>query len=79
MFWMSVWILSAAGLQKGNRVALFPVWFFAIASVANGVAHALRAVAAQGYFPGLFTSPILGIFGVLLWVRLLECTRRSTR
>jgi hypothetical protein len=79
LIWMSVWILSAAGLQRGHRMALFPVWFFAIASIANGVAHPLLAVAAHGYFTGLITSPILGVFGVLLWVRLLEFTRWSTR
>jgi len=79
LIWMSVWILSAVGLQRGNRMALFPVWFFAIACVANGVAHPVLAVAAHGYFPGLITSPLLGVLGVLLWVRLLEFTRRSTR
>src|SRR5215470_18025457 len=29
---LSIWILSAVGVQKGYRVALFPVWFFAIAA-----------------------------------------------
>ena len=79
LIWMSVWILSAVGLQRGNRMALFPVWFFAIACVANGVAHPVLAVAAHGYFPGLITSPILGVLGVLLWIRLLESTRWSAR
>jgi hypothetical protein len=79
LIWMSVWILSAVGLQRGTRMALFPVWFFAVACVANGVAHPALAVAAHGYFPGLITSPILGVLGVLLWVRLLEFTRQSPR
>ena len=67
LIWLSVWILSAVGLQRGHRFALFPVWFFAIAAIVNGIAHPLLPVVARGYFPGLVTSPILGVFGVLLW------------
>jgi hypothetical protein len=76
--WLSVWILSAIGLQRGYRVALFPAWFFAIAAIANGIAHPLLAVVARGYFPGLITSPIVGVLGVLLWQRLQALTRSST-
>jgi hypothetical protein len=72
--WLSIWILSAAGLQKGYRLALFPVWFFAIASIANGIAHPLLAIAVRGYFPGLITSPLVGVLGVMLWIRLLALT-----
>jgi hypothetical protein len=75
LIWLSVWILSAIGLQKGYRFALFPVWFFAIAAVANGIAHPLLAVIARGYFPGLITSPVIGFVGVLLGLRLLKLTR----
>jgi hypothetical protein len=74
LVWISIWILSAVGLQRGYRAALFPVWFFAIAAMANGTAHPLLAVVAKGYFPGLITSPVLGVLGVLLWRRLQELT-----
>jgi Protein of unknown function with HXXEE motif len=74
LVWISTWILSAVGLQRGYRAALFPVWFFAIAAMANGIAHPLLAVVAKGYFPGLITSPVLGVLGVLLWRRLQELT-----
>jgi hypothetical protein len=74
LIWLSIWILSTIGMQKGYRFALFPVWFFAIAAIANGIAHPLLAVVAHGYFPGLITSPILGILGVMLWLRLLGIT-----
>jgi hypothetical protein len=72
--WLCIWILSAIGLEKGYRFALFPIWFFAIAGIVNGVAHPLLAVAANGYFPGLITSPLLGVVGVLLWLRLFALT-----
>jgi hypothetical protein len=76
--WLCVWILSAIGLQRGYRLALFPVWFFAIAAIVNGIAHPILAVVAQGYFPGLITSPLVGVVGVLLWLRLQALTRPST-
>lgn len=77
LIWLGVWVLSAIGLQRGYRVALFPVWFFAIAAIVNGIAHPLLAVAARGYFPGLISSPVLGVLGVLLWLRLQKLTRPS--
>jgi hypothetical protein len=73
--WLCVWILSAIGLQKGRRFALFPVWFFAIASMANGIAHPALALAVRGYFPGLITSPLVGALGVLLWLRMHALTQ----
>ncbi len=76
LIWLSVWILSAIDLERTYRLALFPVWFFAIAAVVNGIAHPLLAVVAHGYFPGLITAPVLGVLGVLLWLRLLELTRK---
>jgi hypothetical protein len=77
LIWLSVWILSAIGLQKGYRVVLFPIWFFAIAAIVNGIAHPVLAVVARGYFPGLITSPVVGVVGVLLWLRLLALSRAS--
>ena len=73
--WLCGWILSAIGLQKGRRFALFPVWFFAIASIANGIAHPALALVARGYFPGLITSPLVGVLGVLLWLKLRALTQ----
>src|SRR5262249_18487107 len=75
--WLIVWFPSGGGLQKGFRVALFPVWFFAIAAIVNGIAHPMLALVARGYFPGLISSPVLGVTGVLLWQRLLALTRPS--
>ena len=73
--WLSIWIFSTIGLQRGHWFALFPVWFFAIASIANGIAHPALAAAVRGYFPGLITSPVVGVLGVLLWFRLQAMTK----
>ena len=60
LMWLCVWILSAIGLQRGYRFALFPGWFFAIV--------------ARGYFPGLITSPVVGAMEGLLWLSLQALT-----
>jgi hypothetical protein len=75
LIWLGVWIISAIGIKKGNRFAYFPAWFFAIGSVANGIGHPLLSVIADGYFPGLITSPIVGVLGVMLLLRLRGSTR----
>jgi hypothetical protein len=72
---MAVWMLSLAVLERHPRVALFPLWFLAIGSAANGVAHPLLAAARGGYFPGLATSPLVGVAGVLLLASLARVTR----
>jgi hypothetical protein len=72
--WILIW--AAALLTVGRlRVALFPLWFLAIAAIANGIAHPLGSVAVRGYFPGLVTAPFLGLAGVLLFTRLMAFTR----
>jgi hypothetical protein len=39
-----------------------------------GVAHPSFSVLAGGYFPGLVTSPVVGVLGGLLLRRLLSVT-----
>lgn len=74
-----VWAAAVPGLAAGYRPAYMPVWFLALAGMANGVAHPLLALGAGGYFPGLLTSPLVGIGGVLLWRRLMTITEVETR
>jgi len=54
--WLVVWVLAIVSLIKFPRLATFPLWFLAIASVANGVVHPLLSLAVGGYFPGLWSS-----------------------
>jgi hypothetical protein len=74
LFWLAVWAQSLRGLAARRRLALFPLWFLALAGVANGVAHPLLAARVGGYFPGLFTSPLVGVAGLVLLRRLLRLT-----
>lgn len=75
LFWIAIWILSAIGIRKHLQAAYFPVWFFAVIMAGNGIAHPLLAIAAGGYFPGLVSSPLVGIMGVLLLKKLWELTQ----
>jgi hypothetical protein len=72
--WLAVWVLAIASLGKFARVAAFPLWFLAIASAANGVAHPLLSLAVAGYFPGLWSSPLVGLLGVVLLRALADAT-----
>lgn len=69
-----IWCFCALGLAVKIRVALFPLWFLGIASVMNGVLHPLLAILTGGYFPGLVTSPLVGVMGILFLLRLLMVT-----
>ncbi len=77
--WIAIWIASIPFLRLGRRPAFFAAWFIAIAGVLNGIAHPIMAVASGGYFPGLVTSPIIGVAGVVLWQRLLRATSEPIR
>ncbi len=77
--WLVVWILAIASLIKFPRLATFPLWFLAIASVANGVVHPLLSLAVGGYFPGLWSSPAVGILGVILVNALASATRTRSK
>ena len=67
--WIAIWIVSIPFLRLGRPPAFFAAWFLAIAGVLNGIAHPMMAIASGGYFPGLITSPGIGLAGVILWRR----------
>jgi len=74
VFWIGIWALSAYGVMHDSGIAYFPVWFFGLGMCLNLVAHPLLAVWAGGYFPGLITSPAVGIMGVVVTRRLFQLT-----
>ena len=77
--WIGIWIASIPFLRSGRRPAFFVAWFLAMAGMLNGVAHPLMALASGGYFPGLVTSPVIGLAGVVLWQRLQSATSEPAR
>lgn len=72
--WLGIWSLSGWGLAAQRRAALFLLWFLGIGCTLNGVAHPALSVLAGGYFPGVVSSPVVGVLGVLLLRRLLVVT-----
>lgn len=63
---IAVWLLSIYGLKRARWYVIFPVWFLAVGSAVNGIAHPAMSIVSEGYFPGLVTSPITGLAGILL-------------
>jgi hypothetical protein len=74
VFWIGIWAVSVLGIMRGSRIAYFPAWFFALAMCLNGVAHPLLSVWQSGYFPGLITSPLVGIIGLVIMRQLFHST-----
>lgn len=74
LFWLVIWVLSIACIGKVPRMAIFPLWFLAIASTANGFIHPMMSVIMGGYFPGLWSSPFVGLLGVVLLLALASAT-----
>ena len=75
LVWIGIWIASIRGILSGRPAAFFAAWFLALAGMFNGIGHPLMSIAAGGYFPGLMTSPVIGVASVWLWLRLRRATR----
>jgi hypothetical protein len=76
-----VWLLAfgagAAGLRRGWRPSMVVALFLALGGgVMNGLAHVAFAVRAGGYFPGLYTAPLVFCAGSYLAFRLLRPIKR---
>lgn len=72
--WVLLWCLSIPAIYRRMRVALLPLWFLALASVANGLFHPTVSLLQMGYFPGLATAMPVGIAGFCLLLALLQFT-----
>lgn len=75
--WLAIWLGSVWVLPRGYAFARFALWFLAIASIANAVIHPLLSIITAGYFPGLVTSPVVGIVGYFLLRRLSQITKAN--
>jgi len=76
LLWLLVFGLAAIGLLRGWGPAFAIALFLALGGgVLNGLAHVALAAMARGYFPGLYTAPLVLSAGSYLAYRLL---RRSS-
>ena len=78
LVWLLIWVGAAAAVRTRSVLAMLPLWFLALALVLNGIAHPLLALAVDGYFPGLYTSPLVAVFGAVLLHRLARSTAAMT-
>jgi hypothetical protein len=76
--WIVIWSVSLIGLRADFRAAFFPIWFLGLGCVVNVLAHPYFSFSVGGYFPGLWTSPIVGIAGALLMRELVRSTSASS-
>jgi hypothetical protein len=75
--WLAIWVASIPGLRLGQRATYFAAWFLAIAGIINGLGHPAMAIYVKGYFPGLLSSPLIGIAGAWLCMRLYTATKKG--
>lgn len=74
LLWLGIWIASVPALQSRFPAAFFAAWFLAVAGIVNAIIHPLLAAVARDYFPGLVSSPVVGVVSVWLCVRLHRAT-----
>jgi len=72
--WIAIWIASIAGLRSARPAAFFAAWFLAAAGVLNGIGHPLMAIVTGDYFPGLWSSPFIGLACAWTWSKLRAAT-----
>lgn len=69
-------VLSYAWPVRRNLAAAIPVaWFWIVLEAGNGVGHTVFALLAGGYFPGVYTAPLLLAFSALLATRMVRRRR----
>jgi len=73
LVWLGLLVLNGYWMFGNSRLSYLLVYFFAITGgILNGIGHPLLSLAAGGYFPGLLTSPLVLIAGILLLSRLVK-------
>ena len=66
-FWTYFWPVS-----RNWTTARRFLWFWIVLEVGNSVAHLAFALDAGGYFPGIYTAPMLFAFSCYLALKLLR-------
>jgi hypothetical protein len=71
--WLLVFGVGVFGLMRGWRLAIAIALFLALGGgILNGLAHVVLAASIGGYFPGLYTAPLVFAAGCALALRLLR-------
>ena len=62
-------------VRRNSAFAVPVAWFWIVLEAGNGVGHLLFALQAGGYFPGMYTAPLLLLFSGLLATRMMRSSR----
>lgn len=73
ILWAAIWIISAS-VEFPNRFTLMAFYFLALASAVNAIAHPVLSLLVGGYFPGLISSPFVGVLGIILLRKLTKAS-----
>lgn len=77
--WLAVFLAATLGVAHGWRPAYVAALFLAIGGgIGNGLGHIALAIRARGYFPGLYTAPVVLIVGIILLMRHRPAARSVT-
>jgi hypothetical protein len=68
--WLAVFVAAIFGVAHGWRPAYVVTLFLAVGGgIGNGLGHLALAIQAGGYFPGLYTAPVVLVVGIMLLIR----------
>jgi hypothetical protein len=77
LVWLGIWCASVFGIQDRRAWAFVAAWFLSIAGMMNGVLHPVLATVAGGYFPGLWSSTVVGAASAWLFLKLRAATEST--
>ena len=64
-------------ILHGWRGASTLMWFWVVLELGNSIGHAYFAIDQGGYFPGLYTIPLLTVFSIYLAIKLATSNGES--
>lgn len=77
--WLAVFVAAILGVAHGWRPAYVATLFLAVGGgIGNGLGHIALAIQTGGYFPGLYTAPVVLVVGIMLLTRHRPAARSVT-
>ena len=59
-------------IRHSWKSAIMFAWFWVLLELGNSIAHTYFAINQEGYFPGLYTAPLIFIFSCYLAFKLVQ-------
>lgn len=79
LLWIAVFIFNGIGIYYNIKLSYLLVYFLVlVGGIANGLAHPLLSLMKGGYFPGLFTSVMSLVVGLVFMSKLVKDPKRHS-